>query len=52
MATTKRCTALPQNGYRRRLHFEGLAILGQDISLIAQGTTLFVSAAGQDLKVC
>ena len=37
----KRCAALPLNGYRRRIHFEGLAVLGEEITLIAQGASLF-----------
>lgn len=46
----KRCAALPLNGYRRRIHFEGLAILGEEITLIAQGAALFVRIAGHDLE--
>ena len=46
----RRCSALPLNGYRRRIHFEGLAILAEEISLVARGAALFVKVAGKDLE--
>jgi hypothetical protein len=46
----ERSMRLPQNGYRRRTHFEGLAVLGEELTLIARTAAFFVRAAGQDLQ--
>jgi len=46
----QRCASLPLNGYRRRLHFEGMSILAEEISLIARGAAVFVRIAGRDLQ--
>ena len=46
----RRCSSLPRNGYRRRLHYEGLAILGQQVAMVAQAAALLIQAAGKDLE--
>ena len=47
----ERCSRFPQNGYRRRLYFEGMARLGEDISLLAWAAARLVHLAGKDLQV-
>jgi len=46
----ERTTKFPQNGYRRRLYFEGMSRLGEDLSLIGATAAYFVRNAGQDLS--
>lgn len=46
----ERTTRFPQNGYRRRIYFEGLVQLGTDLSLIASAAALLVRYAGKDLQ--
>jgi hypothetical protein len=46
----ERTTRFPQNGYRRRLYFEGMSRLGEDLSLIASAAACLVRDAGQDLS--
>ena len=46
----ERTTRFPLNGYRRRLYFEGLARLGDDIHLPASAAALLVRTAGEDIQ--
>ncbi len=46
----ERTTRFPQNGYRRRIYFEGMARLGEDLSLVASAAAFLVRAAGNDLQ--
>jgi len=46
----ERTTRFPQNGYRRRLYFEGMSRLGEELSLIGSAAAYFVRDAGQDLS--
>jgi hypothetical protein len=45
----ERTTRFPQNGYRRRLYFEGLARLGEDLTLIAAAAAALTRINGSDL---
>jgi hypothetical protein len=46
----ERTTKFPQNGYRRRLYFESMARLGEDLSLLSSAAGLLVRSAGEDLQ--
>ena len=46
----ERTTHFPMNGYRRRIYFEGLARLGNDLDLLASAAALLVRTAGHDLE--
>ena len=46
----ERTARFPQNGYRRRLYFEGMSRLGEELSLIGATATYLVRDAGQDLS--
>jgi hypothetical protein len=46
----KRTTRIPKNGYRRRIYFEGMARLGEELSLIASAAACLVRTAGEDLQ--
>ena len=46
----ERTARFPQNGYRRRLYFEGMSRLGEDLSLIGTAGAYFVRDAGRDLS--
>jgi hypothetical protein len=46
----ERTTRFPQNGYRRRIYFEGLARLGEDLTLISAAAAALVRTAGGDLE--
>jgi hypothetical protein len=46
----ERTTRFPMNGYRRRIYFEGMARLGNDLDLLASAAALLVRAAGCDLE--
>ncbi len=46
----ERTTRFPMNGYRRRIYFEGMARLGNDLDLLASAAALLVRTAGRDLE--
>jgi hypothetical protein len=46
----ERAARLPQNGYRRKLYFEGVACLGESITLLAAAAAQLVRLAGKDLQ--
>ena len=46
----ERTTRFPQNGYRRRTYFEGMAQLGEDLSLVSSAAAVLVRTAGRDLQ--
>ena len=46
----ERTTKIPQNGYRRRIYFEGMARLGEELSLVASMAAFLVRNAGEDLR--
>lgn len=45
-----RTTRFPKNGYRRRLYFEGIAILAADLKQVALTAAILVRTSGQDLQ--
>ena len=46
----ERAAHLPQNGYRRKRYFEGLAQLGESIALFGAAAAQLVRLAGKDLQ--
>ena len=46
----ERTTLFPQNGYRRRLYFEGMARLAEDLGVVASAATILVRTAGLDIQ--
>ena len=46
----ERTVSFPQNGYRRRTHFEGMARLADDLSLISTAAAVLVRTAGRDIQ--
>ena len=46
----ERTTRFPMNGYRRRIYFEGMARLGDELNLLASAAALLVRTAGRDLE--
>jgi len=46
----ERTVNFPQNGYRRRLYFEGMARLADDLSLISSAAAVLVRTAGRDIQ--
>ena len=46
----ERTTRFPQNGYRRRTYFEGMAQLGEHLSLVSSAAAVLVRTAGHDLQ--
>ena len=45
-----RTTRFPMNGYRRRIYFEGMARLGDELNLLASAAALLLRTAGRDLE--
>jgi hypothetical protein len=45
-----RTTRFPLNGYRRRIYFEGMALVGSELNLLASAAALLVRTAGRDLE--
>jgi hypothetical protein len=46
----ERAAHIPQNGYRRKLYFEGMVHLGESIALLASAAAQLVRLAGKDLQ--
>ena len=46
----ERTTRLPLNGYRRRIYFEGMARLGEDLTLISAAAAVLIRTNGADLE--
>lgn len=46
----ERTTKFPLNGYRRRIYFEGMARLGEELSLVASAAAVLIRTAGHDLQ--
>ncbi len=46
----ERAFHIPQSGYRRRIYFEGMARLGDSISLLAMAAAHLVQLAGKDIQ--
>ena len=46
----ERAVRFPVNGYRRRIHFEGMARLAEDLALLSSAAAVLVRTAGQDLQ--
>ena len=46
----ERTMNFPQSGYRRRIYFEGMARLSDDLSLVASAAAVLVRTAGRDLQ--
>ena len=46
----ERTARFPQNGYRRRIYFEGMALLGEDLTLLARAAAALVRTSGADLQ--
>lgn len=46
----ERTVSFPQNGYRRRVYFEGMARLADDLSLISSAAAVLVRTAGRDIQ--
>ena len=43
-------TRFPENGYRRRIYFKGMARMGEDLTLISAAAAALVRTAGADLE--
>jgi len=46
----ERTVSFPRNGYRRRIYFEGMARLADDLSLISSAAAVLVRTAGRDIQ--
>jgi len=46
----ERTIQFPQNGYRRRIYFEGMARLADDLSLVSAAAAALVRVAGRDIE--
>jgi hypothetical protein len=46
----ERSAHFPLNGYRRRIYFEGIALLARDLDLIASAASAIVRITGQDIQ--
>jgi hypothetical protein len=46
----ERTVSFPQNGYRRRIYFEGMARLAEDLNLISSAAAVLVRTAGRDIQ--
>ena len=46
----ERTTHFPQNGYRRRIYFEEMTRLADDLSLVSAAAAALVRVAGRDIE--
>lgn len=47
----ERSTRFPQNGYRRRQYFEGMATIASDVDLLSRAAAALIRIAGSDLQI-
>lgn len=47
----ERSTRFPQNGYRRRQYFEGMAAIADDLDLLSRAAATLIRIAGSDLQI-